>query len=405
MVTRASDAEVYKKKYGMEHVDFIRHTWYRHGNSVLATMMRSSVPAISAFLVSFLCSFFRRFGLKITNVYKEYDVILDLNTDSLNEHYGLVYPLFTLFELLLVLLCDKKVIVCPSSIGPFKNAFLRQLARFVLDRIDLIMVREESSQYYLEALGISKSKIRLTADLAFLVEPISCEDAKSLLKKEGLDTIERPLVGIAPSQIMHHYASSGVFSDTGQKYKTYIKLMAEISDFVIEDFGSFVIFVPHSVDFLDSSKNDRITCARIYSMMKNRQRAMLVQGDYRTDEIKGIIRLCDMFIGCRMHSAIASTSSGVPTAMLAYGQKFHGVLGRVMGQTDFIVSVTSDFDTVSRMLKQKIKCLWANKDSIKGDLQRRARIAQARAQSSALLIKQVMECENSNRINSATERV
>lgn len=95
-------------------------------------------------------------------------MVLDLSSDSLNEYYGVVYPLFSLFQLELILLCKKKVVVCPASIGPFKNGLMKRLVRRVLSRTDLVIAREETTSNFLREVGVPESKIHLAADLAFL---------------------------------------------------------------------------------------------------------------------------------------------------------------------------------------------------------------------------------------------
>jgi polysaccharide pyruvyl transferase WcaK-like protein len=50
---------------------------------------------------------------------------------------------------------------------------------------------------------------------------------------------------------------------------------------------------------------------------------------YNAYEIKGIIGLCDFFIGSRMHSCIAALSQGIPTIGVAYSKKFIGIFNSV----------------------------------------------------------------------------
>jgi polysaccharide pyruvyl transferase WcaK-like protein len=394
MVTRESDAEVYKERYRIKNVNFIKHTWYRPRESVFASILHTSLTATWAFFRCLTYYLPRNFGIKINNIYGEYDIVLDLNSDSLNEYYGVTFPLFTLFQLMLVLLCGKPVIVCPSSIGPFKNGLLKQFASFVLSKMHLIIVRDETSRDYLHNMGLSSAKVQFTADLAFLLEPITTKEAKALLETEEIeiDKGNKLLIGVAPSQEIYRYFSSKTKDKYIDKYRKYVKLMAEISDFIIERFDATVIFIPH-FDTPEFSKNDRIVCRKIYQEVKNKHRAKLIQGNYRADEIKGIIKLCDMFIGCRMHSAIASMSSGVPTLVLAYGHKFHGILGKMMGQEACIVNADSDFESVLSLLKQKVEYIWENKNSIKDELQERAKLAKARARTNVLLIKKALERE------------
>lgn len=390
MTTREFDVSIYTGKYGFNHKNFIKHNWFRSRKSLLFSLLASCGPALWVLLVSLSYNLLSKLRMKARNIYENYNIVLDLSSDSLNEYYGLVYPLFSLFELELLLLSKKKVVVCPASIGPFKNKFMKRLVRYILSRTALVIAREETTLSFLRDIGIPENKLLFAADLAFLftAAPKNCGDA--IVSSLGLNPQIHRLVGVAPSSEIFRYCFPDI-SDSKNKYQKYIQLMAEATDFIIEKFNADVILIPHFIFPNEFIKNDKIASQDIYNHITNKARVKLLLDDYRADEVKSVIGLCDIVISCRMHAAIASTSSTVPTVALSFGHKFHSVLGKMLGQEKCIVNTNTDFTTILTNLKQVIINVWTNKTSIKEELKRQIPIVQNKASTSFDKINELLE--------------
>ena len=63
---------------------------------------------------------------------------------------------------------------------------------------------------------------------------------------------------------------------------------------------------------------------------------MIVDREYDQHEIKGVIGMCDFFVGSRMHACIGALSQGIPCVGVAYSMKFRGVFESV-GVADWVV--------------------------------------------------------------------
>jgi polysaccharide pyruvyl transferase WcaK-like protein len=387
MPSRWRDRDVYVNEYGMRDVAFVRHVWYRERYSTPATLIHSAIPALDVFLRLSASSILRKFKVACNNPFDKYDAIIDLNSDAINEHYGTVFPLYTLFNLLLASLSGKPVIVCPCTIGRFRKP-LRYIVKFVLNRMNLIMVREEIGRRNLRSLGVSKPKIAVVADLAFLFEAAQNSETLAGIR---LTELERPIVGIAPSQEISRYAFVQSRESSDLKYEKYVKLMAQIADFVIESLNASVVLIPHSLSEKGTARyrwlDDRIMCKRVHALISNKEKTRLTEGPFRPDELKALIGACDLFIGCRMHATIASTSSIVPTVTVAYGEKFEGIIGRLMGQQDRIVNIGQDYETVFDQLKSKIVSTWENRDNVRQTLKQRLKFVQSSSSSAIPLIQ------------------
>jgi colanic acid/amylovoran biosynthesis protein len=390
MATRDFDVSVYTKSYGFSPKSFVKHTWFRSRKSTFATLFASTGPAARSYLSCVWFNFLSKLGMNVHSKYDDYDIVLDLSTDSLNEYYGIIYPLFSLFQLDLILLCKKKVIVCPASIGPFKNPLMKRLVCHVLSKTDLVIAREETTLNFLREVGIPENKIHFAADLAFLFEPISKEHAGEIALSLGIQKGSSPLIGVAPSTEIFRYCFPEI-SIPKNKYDEYKRLMAETTDFLVEKFGADVLFIPHFVFPNEDIKNDKIASQDIYNQLKNKKHVKLLLDDYRADEVKGIIGLCDLFVSCRMHAAIAATSSGVPTVALSFGHKFHSVLGEMIDPDNFILRTDEIYENVLNALKQAISHSWENRILIKNELSANQKKVKIRAFSAILKIGELIE--------------
>ena len=111
--------------------------------------------------------------------------------------------------------------------------------------------------------------------------------------------------------------------------------------------------------------SDKKVISEIYNVIKNKSKVNIIQNEYNADELKGIIGICDLFVGARMHATIAATSMYVPTVGIAYSHKMHGIIGQYIKQENYIIDIEDlNYDS----LMNKICDCWNNRDIIKQEL-------------------------------------
>lgn len=349
----------------------------------------------ASFLTLFLlfrCGFWAmlyKFGLNVDRSicgkrlqeYYNSDVIINTGGDALTDDYNA--SLMHLSNLLFAVLLNKPVIICAESIGPFKSTFNRFIARYTLNRVDLITLREEHSLKHLQKLGINKPQIYVTADVAFILEPVSNQRIQEILAKEEIKK-NRPLIGISVSKIISSYGFSDQKSEK-RKYEEYIKLMATIVDYSIENYNVTIVFVPHVI--LPWS-DDRLVADDIYGLLKNKKNVVSIKNEYTPEELKGVIGQCDLFIGARMHACIASTSMLVPTIAIAYSHKTKGIIGKMLKCEKFVIDIN---DLTYDLLSLKIKDAWANREKIKTELEINIPVIREKARLNGKLIKKLLD--------------
>ena len=126
-----------------------------------------------------------------------------------------------------------------------------------------------------------------------------------------------PLVGIALSRLLGHRFRP---RDPDQ----FEALIATVADYLIEQKGVTVILVSHVLG-PGEERDDRVMARSVYRKLENKTGARLLDGDYRPEELKGVIGRCQLFLGLRMHANIAALAMGVPTFAIAYSRKTHGI--------------------------------------------------------------------------------
>ncbi|MCK4528289.1 polysaccharide pyruvyl transferase family protein [candidate division WOR-3 bacterium] len=286
----------------------------------------------------------------IIQEYVSADAIIDLSGDSFSDGKG-GFSIATDSTILFGVSLKKPIVIYSQSIGPFKLA-MTALARYCLSEASLVIVREEITKKYLEEIGI-ESPIYLTADCAFILEPAPFKMINDILLEEGVYPTKKPLIGISANEMLN------------DKENNYVTLMTQIIDYVIEKLNAHVIFVPHVIGIKEGGKgDDRVMGEKIYKLARSKENVDLIKGDYSPEELKGIIGLCDIFIGGRMHANIAAISSGVPTVATAWSHKYYGIM-RTVGQEKYVCNFkTMNFEE----LKSKVDDLWENKEKIREEL-------------------------------------
>lgn len=355
---------------------------------------KDSLESLLTLFLLFRCGLWamlHRFGLNVNRSFcskklQEYydaDIILNTGGDCLTEDYG--SPFLHFGNLLFAILLDKPVIICGESIGPFKNRWNKLVAKFVFNRTKLITLREERSLKHLYGIGVNKPPIHVTADVAFTLETASDQRINEILVKEGIKE-HRPLVGISVSKIISNYGFPAI-KNPKDKYNEYVKLVSKVTDYLLDTLNATIVFVPHVIGPGDNL-DDRTVADDICKLIKNEDRCISIREEYTPEELKGIIGQCDLFIGARMHAMIASTSMLVPTVAIAYSDKTHGIIGKMLGYEKYVLDIK---DLSYDKLISVIDDVWVNREEIKKDLEVKIPEIKEKAMLNGKLIKEVMD--------------
>lgn len=277
--------------------------------------------------------------------------------DSFSDIYGMKRFLDRSIDKITVLKLNKKLLLGPQTYGPFKSSICEKMAKYIFKN-SIVYSRDEESALLVESL--IKIKPKVVTDVA-MVLPID----KNVKKFKG----DKVLIGINVSSLLYNggYTKNNQF---GLKvdYKKYIdELIVYLKE---NDYD--VILIPHVIsekaDY-DNVENDLKVCKEISNRFTLKYDEEFYQ--YATPiQLKGIIAQTDCFIGARMHSTIASFSSGVPTIPFAYSKKFKGLFGAL----NYNYTVDGRELNTQQALEVTIKYI-NSKEILKKDLEKSKNIA------------------------------
>ena len=305
------------------------------------------------------------------------DLVIASGGDNFSSDYG--SPAVWLHPLRHAERCGVPVVFMAQSIGPFRNEAHRSAFVPVAERAKLLSVRERASyDYVTKDLGISSSRVVLTADPAFLLNPASASWVEKALAHYGIDPL-RPKVAISVSQGISRYAKVDE--------KAHLAKLTAVIKMVLEDFDAQVILVPH-VRSPRPRGNDFLLAEQLLRQHQFDRRIFLLQADHTAREFKGIIGACDLVVAERMHAAIAGMSSGICTVVIGYSVKGHGIVSDALGVDSLaegLVIPVDEFVKTERGLNL-ISAAWNRRHEIAGRLRESLPAVRARAERNFTLL-------------------
>ena len=292
---------------------------------------------------------------EILNAYADADIVISCGGGFLGGFE--IGSLLHVYGIYFAKLLGKPTIIYGQSVEPFGNRLISLATKFVLNRVDLITVREELSLAYLKSLSL-KPEVLLTADAGFLIGSISSHESLKLLAGEDIYQSQRSLVGVTVRKW-----DFLEYSDANLRFTNYLEVLAKTTEWLIYNMKATVVFFPQVI--YAPKDDDRVVSSEIASRIGEKQNIRVLTKDYSPEELKGIIGQMDLFIGSRMHSNIFALSMGVPTIAISYRRKTDGIM-RMLGMSEYVINIPSlSFDNMVSL----IRLAWANRSKIKQQLE------------------------------------
>ncbi len=269
---------------------------------------------------------------------KEADFVGDIHGgDSFSDIYGLKRFIISSIPLAIILLLNKKLIFLPQTYGPFKSKISRIIAHFIMSRAAYILSRDRESITLVKELLVNENNnqtIKFCPDVAFVLDSKRPDILDIVPQIDASSDIN--LTGLNISGLLYNggYTKDNMFR-LKLDYKCFIYKLIEC--FLFETKANLIL-IPHTFGVPGNINSDPDACRDIFNTINRRYdgRIYMVNREYDQYEIKGIIGLCDFFIGSRMHACIAALSQRVPTIGVAYSKKFSGVFESI-GLGDMVI--------------------------------------------------------------------
>ncbi|MGI6066839.1 MAG: polysaccharide pyruvyl transferase CsaB [Bacillota bacterium] len=290
---------------------------------------------------------------------KECDLFISGGGSLLQDVTGSKSILYYLALIRLALWYQKPVMFYAQGIGPVKRSWARKLLARVVNRVDLITVRDEDSRDDLLAMGVQKPPIYVTADPVLGWESDDETTPGEVLCRAGAE--KKPAVGVS------------LRDWEGLK----LKEIAQVCDWLAER-GFQVVLLPFHFP------GDIAICRDVAKLMK--QEHCLVKENLSPAEMMNLVGKMHLIIGMRLHALIMAAARGVPFVGLSYDPKverFSRQVGQTAGCT--VENLTATF------LQAQVEQILANYRPIKRDLTDKTAELKVKARENALLVGKLLE--------------
>lgn len=204
----------------------------------------------------------------------------------------------------------KKYVLLPQTYGPFNSIRAEKNAKKVFDRAYKIYCRDEISQNLIkEKFGVANPL--LSSDMAFVLP----------YDKSMYNFSDKEKIGINISGLLY----KGGFH-TENQFGLSINYPELIDKLIINLSKKYEVhLIPHVIDLNKNAYDDDY---KICKMLNEKYTNTVLAPAFDTPiQAKSYISNMNIFIGSRMHSTIASFSSGVVTIPISYSRKFEGLFG------------------------------------------------------------------------------
>lgn len=261
------------------------------------------------------------------------DAVLDISGgDSFTDLYGMKRFRSVVMPKQIAVRERVPLVLLPQTYGPFADAAVRRISEHVVRGARAAWARDEHSFAILQEMlrdRFDPTRHLSGVDVAFRL-PVRQPSAGLPERLESWFDAGHPVIGFNVSGLV--YADQNAAREQygfRADYRRSVEVTLE--KIVRHDPNVRLLLVPHVKSDLEACREVEKLLAPIAG-----DRATVLPLAYDQGEIKSVIGKLSWFCGTRMHSTIASLSTGVPTAALAYSDKTRGVF-ETCDQQRFVV--------------------------------------------------------------------
>jgi len=287
--------------------------------------------------------------------------------DSTGKGWSILYYLGLI---LIARIFSVPIIIYAQGIGPINKQINRKLVKWILNKVDLITVRDSASKELLENLGIINSSIYVNSDAAFLLKKRQVTDIinkyphiKSLICSNSCSTI-----GIS-------------VRDFDEENKDLKRVFAKLVDDLIEYYKVKVVFLPFKFN------EDVYISEEIISLMKNKNQIDILKTKLEPEELLSLLPQFSLMVGVRLHSIIFSAIANIPFIAINYDPKVKNFVENLC-----LPELLLELENISlKTIKEKIKYIKENKDNINKILLEKTVILEEKARSNNELVFKLLK--------------
>ncbi|MCW4005041.1 MAG: polysaccharide pyruvyl transferase family protein [Candidatus Bathyarchaeota archaeon] len=222
----------------------------------------------------------------------------------------------------------KTTVIYGIGAGPIDTKLGKYLCREVLNKVDLVTVRDDKSRVALENCGLRN--VTQTADPAFAVEKPSKQELSELLNQSGINPEDR-FIGATFCNLLYNDDAYRKTNGPTFDWTRRQALLASVFDELARVYPQDLLYYP-------TVHADYTRCLQIRNLMKRIDRVTVMSPDSNFKRVLAFTSSLDMLIGMRLHSLIISSIMGVPFVPLSYSSKVQSFLD-LFGLNKFYIDI------------------------------------------------------------------
>lgn len=199
----------------------------------------------------------------------------------------------------LALRCGLKVMLYSNGIGPLEKKNNIKKTRKILNKVNLITLRDSRSYETLRKIGVDNKNVIVTADPALELNISDEARGRQILDSLGIPR-DRKLLGVSVRR----------WKDTSEDFADNI---AWACDYAYETYGYHTVLFP-----MQLSRDESVLQSVKRAM---RHEATLIDKSMSVADIMSVMKCFDMCIGMRLHTLIYAVINAIPLIGLVYDPK------------------------------------------------------------------------------------
>lgn len=318
LVVVAGDIETIRRQFGVETV------WWADWAGIAQAVQQSDIVIQGGGGI-----FFDYSGFHSWNLFE--------NGAPDLAHYGGFSLLGNLYR--------KPFMIYGAGIGPLETDAGREMVRVAHSLADRITVRDSESKSLLEEIGVESGRVEVTADPAFSLQPADENRAREILRDHGIDC-SRPVIAVTARPW-----------DYGVSQSEWERSLADGVSRFAHSKQAQILLIPFHKGYDDGP------LLRIRELLADNE-TFVLRDQCLPQEIAGVIGVCDLLIGMRLHSIVFAILTATPAVALAYDPKVRSLTRRI-GHEEICIGLT-ELSTLGDL----IDGVWDRREELSGDFAR-----------------------------------
>lgn len=200
-----------------------------------------------------------------------------------------------------------KTVFFSQGVGPVKSVFFRKMISKVVNKMNLVIVRDEQSKQFLNSLEVEN--VEICSDPVFFLQPAGEKEIEKIFIEEEIPFREKgPWIGVS-------------IRDWSNREELIHELAIGL-DKLIATYDAQIVLLPFHKDV------DYKVLEKIMEEMQANKQTYILSKQYKANEMLGMCEKFDLLIGMRLHSLIFAARQRTPFIGISYDLKIDSFLGQ-----------------------------------------------------------------------------